>query len=548
MESKIVNSLFWRYLRLVTFSFLLINSTAGPALSAIPSPDGNSSTTNPDVQGQTTEADRFGQIELQSPKLKALISITKSMDPLRLDASGSRIVSLRDVLQLALSQNLDIKIRQADVNSKSWTLFSSYGNFLPSVQMGYRYQYLQGTLNTPLPGSGSAGGSKINAPFIITNAGFSYYGYQGGKVLFTALQNRNYLHASRFQQKATLSDTLFEATRRYLNLVLAEALLQIRIKAVETSEAQLTLNQDLLLGGKATRLDVLQARTQLSSDRQNLIDQQIARRTAAIDLADLLNVDQGIDLVPDNRVVERHRLISDTSNSAALLKTAIENRPELKQYRELWLAARKTAKIDAAKLQPSFQLFGTTYGIGETLTASSKSETTALSPITLAPEPAGTPGSVPYEHRVSRQIAPLYTLGYIVNWNFNGMGTTDLGNIESARAQSRQAMLDLNKKLNSVTSEVRQSYLRTLSAYRKLDETMAKVDSSTEELRLSQMRFQYGVGKNIDVLKAQSDWTSALIENAQAMITYNISQAQLLRDTGIISVDYLLTETPVKLD
>ena len=333
-----------------------------------------------------------------------------------------------------------------------------------------------------------------------------------------------------------------------MNLVLSEALLQIRIRAVETSEAQLALNQNLLTGGKATRLDVLQARTQLSSDRQKLIDQQIARRDAAIDLADLLNLDQGIDLVPDNRVVERRRLISEAATPGALLNTAVGNRPELKQYRELWLAARKTATINASKLQPDFQFFGSVYGVGETLTASSRAEVSAISPITLSTVPSGTPGSVPVEKHVSRQIAPLWTLGYMANWNINGLGATDFGNIQSARAQSRQAMLDLNKKLNAVTNEVRQSFLRTLSAYRKLDETMSKVDSSSEELRLSQMRFQYGVGKNIDVLKAQEDYTSALIENAQAMISYNISQAQLLRDTGIISVDHLLTTTPVKVD
>lgn len=500
------------------------------------------------AQEQFAPGGKFAAIEIMPPKLQALVSITRTLDPYRLDASSSRVISFPEVLRIAVTQNLDIRIRQEDVSAKKWSLFSSYGGFLPNATMGYRYQYLKGKLNIPFLGGGaSGGGARINTPFIITNAGFTYYAFQGGKVLFTALQNRNYLRASRFQQKATLSDTLVEATRRYLNLVLSEAILQIRIKAVETSEAQLALDQTLLQGGKATKLDVLQARTQLSSDRQNLIDQQITRRTAAIDLADLLNLDQGVDLVPDNRTVEVHRLISDASPPAVLLKTAIETRPELKQFREQWLASKKQARINAAPLLPSFQFFGTAYGIGETLSNSKETVTTNLNPITLTPAAAGAPG-VPFQRKVSRQISPLYTLGYAINWNFSGMGMTDLGNVESARAQSRQSMLELNKKLNTVTNEVRQSYLKTLSAYRKLDETTAKVESATEELRLSQMRFQYGVGKNIDILKAQEDLTSALIENAQAMISYNISQAQLLRDTGLISVDNLLVKAPIKLE
>lgn len=488
-------------------------------------------------------------MEIQAPKLSALISITRSLDPYRLDAASTRIISFPEILRIAVTQNLDIRIRQEDVNSKKWDLISSYGGFLPNIQTGYRYQFLHGKVNIPfLSAGGGTGGTKVNTPFIITNAGFTYNAFQGGRILLTSLQDRNYLRASRWQQKATLSDTLMETTRRYLNLILAEALLQIRIKAVETSEAQLKLNDDLLQGGKATKLDVLQARTQLSSDRQNLIDQQINRRNAAIDLSDLLNLDQGVDLVPATRIVEVRPLISEYSTPSGLLKASVENRPELKQLRELWLAARKQSGIDRSKLLPNFQFLGTVYGLGSTLSNSSRTVNTSLNPITLTPTTPGTPGAIPYQQNISRQIAPLYTLGYNLTWNFNGLGLTDFGNIQSALAISRERMLELNKRLNSVTNEVRQSYLKSLSAYRKLDETIAKVESSSEELRLAQMRFQNGVGKNIDVLKAQSDYTSAQVENAQAMITYNISQAQLLRDTGMISTDYLLAKTPLKLE
>jgi outer membrane protein TolC len=489
-------------------------------------------------------------IEIQPPRLQALITITKSLDPYKLDAASTRVISFPDVLRIAVTQNLDIRIRQEDVSSKKWDLLSSYGAFLPNTNLGYRYQFIHGKVNIPFltAGGGANGAAKVNTPFIITNAGFTYDPFQGGKSIYTTLQNRNYLRASRWQQRATLSDTLMECTRRYLNLILAEALLEIRIKAVETSEAQLKLNNDLLLGGKATRLDVLQARTQLSSDRQNLIDQQINRRNAAIELSDLLNLDQGIDLTPSTRIVELHPLISEYSTPAGLLKAAVESRPELKQLRELWLAARKQTGIDRARLMPTIQMLGTIYGLGATLSNSSKTVTESLNPGTLTPTTPGTPGAIPYQQSISRQIAPLYTIGYNITWNFNGMGLTDFSNIQSALAISRERMLELNKRLNSVTNEVRQSYLKSLSAYRKLDETIAKVESSSEELRLAQMRFQYGVGKNIDVLKAQADYTSALIENAQAMITYNISQAQLLHDTGMISTDYLLAKSPLKLE
>jgi outer membrane protein TolC len=122
------------------------------------------------------------------------------------------------------------------------------------------------------------------------------------------------------------------------------------------------------------------------------------------------------------------------------------------------------------------------------------------------------------------------------------------GKQQAARAQARQASLELNKQLNMVTSQVRQSYLRTLSAHRKIEETSAKVASAEEELRLARLRFQYGVGKNIDILKAQEDYTSAQIEIVKAVIDFNISQAQLLKDLGLISVSTLTSLAPLTID
>jgi outer membrane protein len=480
------------------------------------------------------------QMELPPPNLKALITITNRLDPLALDATSSRKVSLQDVLKQAIDHNLDIGIRDTDAKSKKWSLLSSYGQFLPNINLGYRYQFLKGTLNLPF---GGADNIRLNSPFIIANAGYTYYAFRGGKILFTALQNRNYLRAARHQTKASINDVLLETTRRYYKLLLSEAQLRIRIKAVQTSEDQLDLDQNLLEGGLATMLDVLQAKTQLASDRQALIDQQIARRNAAIDLAEYLNADQSVDLLTEDKYLQRNTLVADNFPANMLVSTAIVNRPELKQYEELRLAAKKAINIAAAPLMPTFQTYGNVYGIGETLSNSTK---ISLNPITLSGSGIGQTTQVAgIPHRVSRQIKPLYTIGYQAQWNFTGLGTADLANTVAAKRQAREALLQSNQELNVVTRQVRQSYLNSLSTGRKIEETIARVNSSIEELRLAQLRFQYGVGKNIDVVKAQQDYTSALIDNSEALVNYNVAQSQLLHDLGIISTANLTSRTPL---
>jgi len=473
------------------------------------------------------------RIQIIKPPLSALISIDKRVDPLRLDALSSTTMSLDDVVHTAVRNNLDIGISDYDARVSKAKMLSSMGKFLPDINLAYQWNYLKGKANVPF--GQSLEPLNFRNPFILTSAGFKYFGYRGGSVVFGALQNRNNLRATRHAKHATVSDTLQNAAKYYYDLLLQEAVLQIRVKAVETSESQLSLNKDLRQGGLATNLEVLQAETQLSQDRQNLIDQQVARREAAITLAEFLSNNQGIDIVPSDLLLQKIRVIADSADAVRLLQLAIDNRPELKQYEELRLAAKKQIVINAAKLQPSVALSGNVFGIGETLGRS-----TELVPITLAGAAVGAGGLVPRQ----RQITALYTIGVNVNWNFEGLGTVDLANTYAAKLTARQAILQQRQVLNRVTAQVRRSYLRSLQTDRKIDEAVAQVRSSNEELRLAQLRFQNGIGRNIDVLKAQQDYTSALIEKARALVNFNNAQVDLLRDTGMISTATLLSKIP----
>ncbi len=480
-----------------------------------------------DLSGSDVDPQR---IQIVRPPLSALISIDKKVDSSLLDAASTVPMSLDDVVQAALKNNLDIGISSYAERARKANMVSSMGKFLPDIALSYQWNYLKGKANVPF--GQSLEPLSFNNPFILTSAGFKYYGYRGGSVLFGALQNRNNYRAARHSKHATVSDTLQTAAKRYYDLLLQEALLQIRVKAVETSEGQLSLNKDLKQGGLATNLEVLQAETQLSQDRQNLIDQQVARREAAILLAEFLNANQGLDIVPNDLLLQKIRIVSEQANAARLLQLAIDNRPELKQYEELRLAAKKQIVINAAKLQPNFAFSGNVLGIGETL-----SKQYELAPITLA----GAAGGVGVR---ARQITALYTLGVNVNWNFEGLGAVDLANTYAAKMTARQAGLQQQQVLNKVTSEVRRSYLQSLKTDRKIEEAVAQVRSANEELRLAQLRFQNGVGRNIDVLKAQQDYTSSLIEKARAIVNFNNAQIDLLHDTGLISSSTVLSRSP----
>jgi outer membrane protein TolC len=141
-----------------------------------------------------------------------------------------------------------------------------------------------------------------------------------------------------------------------------------------------------------------------------------------------------------------------------------------------------------------------------------------------------------------------YTIGLRVDWNYPGLGVPTASNVWAAKALARQALLNSNQQLLNVLQQVRESYLLSQTAEREIEVTTKAVISAAEELRLSRVRLANGVGTNIDVINSQRDFTTALVNKAQAIIQFNIAQAQLLHDIGLITVDTLTSGRLVKRD
>ncbi len=476
------------------------------------SPNADSTFKNTSVN----ESSPSDEISIVAPRLESLISVSEYLNPFSLDASSSTEITLKDALNIGLDRNLDLAISRTQTKQDQFAYYSSLGKFLPDPTFGYSEYFANGHVGLPFNflgggvGSGRDSTAKVNRPFVVMHAGAEFYAYRGGSVLFGALQSRNNYRARSQGERATLSDTLLTISQNYYNLVLADTLLQIRIDAVRTSEEQLKRNQSRFHSGLATNLEVLQSRTQLSRDKQALVDQQINRRTAAITLANTLNMNLGQDLKPSVTLVQKIRLIDPHLSVGQVLQLAIDHRPELKQYEQLRLAAKKAIIVSAASLQPTVSLSGQAYGIGP-----------------------------------PTNVQALGVFAVNANWRLKGLGTVDSMDAVRAKWEARQAALQSQKELQTVCNQVRNSYLQILDKERNVAEASNEVLSSAEELRLAELRKASGLGINLDIITAQRDYTQARVSKAQAIIDYNIAQVQLLHDTGLISIAGLTSGRPL---
>jgi outer membrane protein TolC len=456
-------------------------------------------------------------IQLERPPLTALISVNRNLNPFGLDSSYRQRVGLRDVLIAASGENLTILSTFANLQAQTWFYRNALTDYLPTINLGFNEVGLNSIAAIPIlstavvPNSGTgpinalATQTVIKTPLTVLNSGFTWKPIQGGRLLFTALYQKNQVRAFKAQLKANIGDVLVNVTNDYQDLIYNEALLQIRTAAMETSAEQVRQNTSLENSGLATNLDVLQAKTQVSKDRQNLVEQQRLRRAASIKLAHDLNLNLGQDLLPTESILRKVRLISPDLTINQLLTIAIDNRSELKRYEELRLAAKKQIMIARSDMLPTVSLGGNIIGL---------------------------------QSNIGR-MNPTYVLNFGITWKFDGLGMKSLTSAEAFRWQARRAMLDANQQFLDVMEQVRNAYNQTLTSEQAIDESTTEVISAEEELRLARMRLDNGLGTNLDVLTAQRDLTQARLDKALALINFNKAQAQLLHDIGLCTIDNL---------
>jgi len=230
---------------------------------------------------QTAE---HASIGLARPPLKALISVQENLNPFSMDAHYVERIGLEDALKAAIGQNLDIADSLARLRIQKYTYLATASKFLPDAKAGYNLVGAHGSIPTSLFGGGaSAQGasttSKLPSLIQVLNAGFTYNMYQGGKVLFGTLEEKHRLRASRASLKGSVNDVLLSTATRYYDLILNEALLAIRTRAVEISTEQVRMNSAMEKAGTATGLEVLQSQAQLASDQQKFGHSAASQKT-----------------------------------------------------------------------------------------------------------------------------------------------------------------------------------------------------------------------------------------------------------------------------
>jgi OMF family outer membrane factor len=455
---------------------------------------------------------------LKSPDSLALPDL-----PSQVTIRELRPLTLAEVERLAEVNSPDLKIAASQVEQAKSEVRVAISTWYPSVDLTSTGlpQYLEGEQyrNPDFIGQNSVNpqtGNLIQQPNAYTSRWSAQFG---------ALVQWNLIDPARVPQISSARDRFEKASDAYL-IALRDLRLQSSLKyfklqnedeqvrigkqSVEASLLSLRDSRARYVAGVATKLDVLEAQTQLSRDRQVLTNglgnQSKARRA----LAALLDLPQ--DVTPTAADPARVLGIWQPSLQESII-AAYAFREELDQFIldiSIYNSDANTALAAVQPLLSIFNSFTTTRNQGQ----------------------AGRPGSIDFAD---------------YNWNYNnavGLRAQwkifDGGRARARYRQNKQKAEESKFRFaanrDSIRSDVEDSFYDLRKASQNIHTTSIEVLSSAESLRLARLRFQAGVATQREIVDIQRDLTQAEVRYAEAITDYNVSIAQLRRRTGLDQV------------
>lgn len=460
------------------------------------------------------------QLEPDLLRLSSPPSLALPTSPDQVSIRALRPLGLAEVENLAEVNNPNLKVIASQVDQAKSNLRAQISAWYPtlSVSASSFPSFTNSESYTSLPdgtfNSGTTGVNQISARGITAGLSVNWALINPQRVPQIA-SARDQFEQAKNQYLIALRELRLQAAQAYFQLQLADDQVRIGQESVRASLVSLRDARARFQAGVATKLEVLQAETQLGRDEQlltnSIASQSIARRS----LARLLDLPQTV--TPTAKEPLRVLGVWTPSLQESIV-AAYAFREELSNAILDISVANSNSNAARGAVQPFLNIF-------ETLTASRNSGGTISS---FSPA-LSTYGDGSFNYSVSNSV------GLGLTWSIFDGG--------KAMAQSRQYKqkaaenaFKFADQRDTIRFQVEQSFYQLRQHNRDIQTTSREVISARESLRLARLRYQAGVTTQREVVDTQRDLTQAEVAYATALANYNTSLAELRRRTGLDQV------------
>lgn len=413
--------------------------------------------------------------------------------------NGTIDLNLPKTVQMALDYNRDIKNSQYALKKAEYAINQAQAGKKPSVDYNFGAQRSRATDAATYSRAASLMGSANSISNAFSNGiSVNIPLYTGGLVegqIDVAKLGKTHAQEEILRVEQA---TKYSAIEGYYGLLAYQELQGVYHEAVDNLQGHLDNVQAQYNVGTKAKVDVLSSDVSLANAKTTAIT---ADNNVAIAESNLNNI-LGLPLETKLNLAD-HQLPFDTYNISLqeAMDYAMKYRPEVLQAAIAVQEAERSIDIADAGNKPTVAITGGNDWADNTF-----------------------PGID--ANKRSWKVAAGVT------YNFYDGGAT--------KAKVNQAKQDLlvareteQKTRESVQLQVKQAYLNIRSAAQKVEETQTVVDQARENYRIQNIRYQAGVGINLDVLDAQLSLNQAQVNHIQALYDYNVGIAKLEQVMGV---------------
>ena len=309
-----------------------------------------------------------------------------------------------------------------------------------------------------------------------------------------------------------LRELRLQSSTSYFQLQRQDEQVRIGQQSVRASLLSLRDARARYQAGVATKLEVLEAQTQLARDRLVLSDGLAGQARARRSLAALLDLPQ--DVTPTAADPSRVLGIWQPSLQESII-AAYAFREELDQFILDISINNSNANAALAAVQPVLSIFNNFN------TSKNQGQSNRLATDSIDMDD--------YSWNVSNAV------GLNATWAIFDGGRAR-AQYRQNKQRAEQSKFNFASERDRIRTQVEDSFYNLRNASQDIHTTSIEVLSTAESLRLARLRFQAGVTTQREVVDTQRDLTSAEVRYANAITDYNTSIAQLRRRTGLDQV------------
>lgn len=394
-----------------------------------------------------------------------------------------QILTLEDAIDLAISNNKQLKIQRNLVQIAENNVFRGNAGLLPSVRLASEAKRAVNNANIDIrtfmenPPLVSLEESGVQSTTLSAGVRADYLliGGFGGKYRYKLLENERSI--SRYQQEVVLNELILGISTLYLDIAKLQSREELLIENVEISHNQLARIENQIEFGQAIGTLALAAKTDINQNLDALDNVRLLKNNLIKELNFLMGIE------PENEYLV---LVSFSDPSLLeiqeLKAMVIENNPELKISSEFVTVSNNQLSVRESVKYPQLNAF-TDYGYYR-------------------------------QQNEVQQLARLETLGYSAGLSlsftiFDGKRVNQVirnAKIEVENAQTQRSLAEDELVKEAVKEQSQLIILKT-----KLGRQEVDLFTFEDNFSRTQDRFERGLASSLDLREAQRSRFNAQI-------------------------------------